>query len=83
MRYEKVMKLQSWKRKGIFLLATSAALFSLFWVTAFSTEKVDDMEAGKAKISHPVITAPVRMTKSIPIMDVDRTILHKGSKDWI
>ena len=48
----------SWKRKAVFLLTTSAVFFSLFWVTAFSAEKVEDREAGKAIISHVVITAP-------------------------
>jgi len=70
----------SWKRKAVLLLTTSAVFFSLFWVTAFSAEKVEDREAGKAIISHVVITAPVSMTKCATIADVDITILHKGSK---
>lgn len=68
----------SWKRKAILLLATSAALFGLFWVTAFSAEKVTDREAGEARISHSAIPEPTSMTKSVTIMEIDKTIGRGG-----
>jgi len=70
--------MQSWKRKAVLLLATSAALFGFFWATAFSAEKVAQMEAHEANVARAVTTAPAHISKNAGIMDVDETILRKG-----
>lgn len=71
--------MQSWKRKVILVLAASASLFTLFWVTAFSAEMVAEREAGESRIAHAITTTPTSISNHATIMDVDRAIVPKGS----
>ena len=71
--------MQSWKRKAVLALATSAALFGLFWVTAYSAEKVAQREASEARIARAASTAPASISNNAAITNVDRKILHKDN----
>ena len=70
--------MQSYKRNVILVLATSAALFSLFWVTAFSSEMVSERESGKAGITHAIAMTPIGISNTATVMDVNITIIRKG-----
>lgn len=57
-----------WKRLAILSLAITATFFSLFWITAFTTEEVAQMEHGKAIFEAQMKVTPTNFSKSSTIM---------------
>ena len=58
-----------WKRLAILSLAITATFFSLFWITAFTTEEVAQLEHGKASFEGPIKATTTSLSKSTPIID--------------
>jgi hypothetical protein len=70
--------MQLWKRIATLSLAVTAALFSLFWITAFTTEEVAQLEPGEATVVSTVTVMPTRFSKSSVIMNRNEISFRKG-----
>ena len=70
--------MQFYKEKVIVVLAISAALFSLFWISAVSSEMVAKMDSGKAGVTHGIAMTPSGISNKATVMDVNITIIRKG-----
>ena len=74
--------MQLWKRIATLSLAVSAAFFTLFWITAFTTEEVAQLEPGEATFVSAKTVMPTSFSKSSTIMNRNEIILRKGSNSW-
>jgi hypothetical protein len=81
-KQEKVIAMKSWKRIATLSLVVTAAFFSLFWVTAFTTEEVANLDPGEATIVSASPVTPTSFSKSSANMSRNKITLHKGSNTW-
>ncbi len=71
-----------WKRIATLSLALTAVFFSLFWVTAFTTEEVAQLDSGETTFVSATRVTPTNFYKSSTIMNRNEITLHKGSIGW-
>jgi len=71
-----------WKRIATLGLVVTAAFFSLFWITAFTTEEVAQLEPGEASVVSTATVIPTSFSKSSTNMNRNKITLHKGSNTW-
>lgn len=74
--------MQFWKRIVTHSLVITATFISLFWITAFTTEKVAQLESGKTSSMAAISATPIGFSKKLSIKKVNEIILHNGSDDW-
>ena len=74
--------MKSWKRIATLSLAVTAAFFSLFWITAFTTEEVAQLDRGEAAFVSAKTVLPTSFSKSLTIMNRNEITLRKGSNGW-
>ena len=67
-----------WKRIATFILVGTAAFFSLFWITAFTTAEVAQLEPGEAPFVSAMTMTPASLSKSAASMNRDASTLRKG-----
>ena len=72
-----------WKRLAVLSLAITATFFGLFWITAFTTEEVAQLEHGKASFEAPIKATTTSFSKSSSIMDRGKITSGKCCDDWI
>ena len=70
--------MQFYNEKVIVVLAISAALFSLFWISAVSSEMVAKSDSSKASVTHGIAMTPISVSNRATVMDVNITIIRKG-----
>jgi hypothetical protein len=71
-----------WKRLATLSLVLTTAFFSLFWITAFTTEEVAQLEPGEASHISEVTVMPTSFSKSTTTMNRNEITLRKGSDAW-
>ena len=71
--------MQLWKRIATLSLAATAVFFSLFWITAFTTEEVAQLENGEATFVSVKTVTPLSYTKSSTNMNRNEITFSKGS----
>jgi hypothetical protein len=69
------------KQKAALLLTTTAALVSLFWITAFTAEDVTQREPSEALNAPEITAAHTSVSKTATAMDADGIIfiLRQGN----
>jgi hypothetical protein len=67
------------KQKATLLLTTTAALVSLFWITAFTAEDVTQRESTEALNAPAITAAPTSISKTAAAMDTDGISLRQGT----
>ena len=71
-----------WKRMATLSLAVTAAFFSLFWITAFTTEEVAQLEPGDATFVSAIAVTPTGFSKSSITMNGNKITLRKVGNGW-
>jgi len=79
---EKEIAMKLWKRLATLSLAVTAAFFSLFWITAFTTEEVAQLKPGEASFVSAVTVMPTSYSKSSTNMNRNEITVRKGSDAW-
>ena len=74
--------MQLWKRIATLSLVLTATFVSLFWITAFTTEEVAQLESGETTSVAVITATSISFSKNSTIKKVNKITLPNGRNDW-
>ena len=73
--------MQLWKKIVTLSLMVTATFIGLFWITAFTTEEVAQLESGETTSVAAISATPIGSSGNSTIKKVNKITLHNGPND--